>query len=62
MGDIWSKVKMTIKSKNCLTLGRKQRLALKAFVCVITVYIFPQSGLFQESINTMFANRMSASN
>lgn len=60
MGDIWSKVKMTIK--NCLTLGPKQRLALKAFVCVITVYVFPQSGLFLESINTMFANRMSASN
>lgn len=64
MGDTWSflLLKMNIKNKNCLTLGPKQRLALKAFVCVITVYVFPQSGLFLESTNTMFANRMSASN
>lgn len=53
---------MTIRNKNDLTLGPKQRFALQAFVCVITVYVFPQSGLFLESINTMFANRMSASN
>lgn len=48
---------MTIKNKNYPTLGPKQRFALKAFV-----YVFPQSGLFLELINTMFANKTSASN